>query len=128
LNIYLINFKYEIWLRHSPFVTANKYLPFTVYFSLFIAFSTPHLPWATCYVLFIHFTFKGDLVYILSLIFSYRLFSIVLSPRTVRKHRPNAISLSLLKLLRKFFIFIQFDLLTRQYENVILFNATNQVV
>jgi len=32
------------WLRHSPFVTANKYLPFTAYFSLFIAFSMRHLP------------------------------------------------------------------------------------
>jgi len=52
------------WLRHSPFVTANKYLSFTAYFSLFTVFYTRHLPWATCYVLFIHFTFKRDLVYL----------------------------------------------------------------
>jgi hypothetical protein len=32
------------WLRHSRFVTANKYLPFIAYFSLFTVCSTPHLP------------------------------------------------------------------------------------
>jgi len=63
--VYLISFKKYRRLRHSPFVTANKYLPFTAYFSLFTAFSTPHLPLATCYVLFIHFTFKRDLVYLM---------------------------------------------------------------